>query len=106
MAAVFEIYNADGTLQIDLAKRLPRFLGSFTISNFSDTGRIDHAGFATGQPFFVNGPMANWIGNQPGYIPKIYAETTYIRWTYLDYDAAYRPAPSARFSVTVTYGVF
>jgi hypothetical protein len=54
---VYEIYNADGSLQFDLSGRVPRILGSLTISA---AGSLSNPGFLKGALFYTLNPTANF----------------------------------------------
>ncbi|MCI8210788.1 hypothetical protein AUC61_14720 [Pseudomonas sp. S25] len=47
---VFELYNADGSLQFDMAGRVPRILGSLVISG---AGSLINEGLRTGEMFYT-----------------------------------------------------
>lgn len=49
---VFELYNADGTLQLNLASRLTKYLGSVTITS-TVAGSISDPRLLQGTPWFV-----------------------------------------------------
>lgn len=50
---VFELYNADGSLQFNMAGRVPRVLGSLTIN---DAGSLQNSGLPTGDLFYIFSP--------------------------------------------------
>jgi hypothetical protein len=86
---VFELYNADGSLQFDLSARVPRVLGTVAISA---AGSLSHAGLATGELFYFFGLPVS-LGRLTAH-PTVTASGTTLSWT----------APST--PVQLTYGVF
>lgn len=96
--AYFDLYTATGALQVDLSRRLPRFLGTATTDVNLATGLITHAAFSTGSPIFL--VRDQWYGNFPDYIPKLTIDSGAIRWTYSGTST-----PSTRFAVTLDIGV-
>lgn len=98
MALVFEIRNPDGSMHLDLSKRVTRYIGTFTISASQPSGAITHPAFGVeGRPYFH--PVSPWVGNFPGSMPWIIARSNSITWEY-------RAANNSPMSVTIAYGVF
>ena len=86
---IFELYNADGSLQFDLAARVPRVLGTIDISA---AGSLSHPGLATGELFYFFG-LPIGLGRLTGY-PAVTSNGGTIAWT----------APST--PLQLTYGVY
>jgi hypothetical protein len=84
----FELYNADGTLQLDLSSRITKVLGTLYITG---AGSLSNAGLAAGTLFYVFNVTGQYI--KPGY-PTITQNGTTISWTA-------PPSP-----VHMTYGIY
>jgi hypothetical protein len=70
----FELYNADGSLQLDLSSRITKVLG---MQYITAAGSLSHAGFASGTLFYA----FNLAGNtRPGY-PTVTQNGNTISWT-------------------------
>jgi len=86
---LYEIFNADGSLKVDLASRIPRVLGVITIGA---AGSLSDPGFATGVLFYTLNPApGSYTLN--GY-PNVSLSGTTLSWG----------APTA--SLLLTYGVY
>lgn len=86
---VFEVYNPDGSLQFNLAGRVPRILGTVTITA---AGSLVDAGLLTGTLFYTLNPA---VGNYrvDGY-PAVSLSGSTLTWA----------APTG--SLILTYGVY
>lgn len=58
MAAVFELYRADGTLQLDLSSSLPQTLGVIDLGNYLESNTL----YASGTV-----PIPGWAGGKRGW---------------------------------------
>lgn len=86
---VFEVYNADGSLQFDLAARVPRILGSLTITA---GGSLGDAALLTGLLYYTLNPA---LGNyQIGGYPAVWQSGSTLNWG----------APNG--ALILTYGVY
>ncbi|QHG64362.1 hypothetical protein [Pseudomonas putida] len=82
MAQVFEIYDASGNLTVDLASRVPRYLGQVTVD--VTAGQVSHPAFAQGDAWYTMVPLND---NQDVYAGANYPAVTIdkannrITWT-------------------------
>lgn len=93
---VFEIYNADGSLQINLASRLTKYLGSIEI-NLNASGSLVDSRFLEGTGWYsCLNVDTNFRDNMP---PVVTFSDSTMTWTRGSFGAAYIPA-------TLVYGVY
>jgi len=87
MQVVYDIFDAQGRKRLDLTRRLPKYLGTYTISTtMGMSGVITHPAFGAGKPFCM---PRSWIGNQPGSVPQITLLADRITWRYPDNGVAF-----------------
>lgn len=77
MAAGLQVWDANGSLIVDLSTRLGRILGVTTFS--SSTGSITDADFASGTPFFIASPTSV---SSPSFGPKLTISGTTLSWDF------------------------
>ncbi|MCP3732003.1 hypothetical protein M9978_16380 [Sphingomonas sp. MG17] len=77
LAPVFRIRRPDGTVKLDLTKRMFRWLG--TVETGTSNGSIDHPGFAQGTPVWRVLPAA---ADAVGYAPKVTVSGITLSWTF------------------------
>ncbi len=95
-APVFELYNADGTLQINLASRLTKFLGSLTI-NLNAAGSIVDSRLLEGTGWYA---CLNTDTNfRDNITPSVSFSGNTMSWSQGSYGAGYYPG-------TLIYGVY
>lgn len=85
---VFELYNADGSLQFNMAGRVPRILGSFTITA---AGSLQNNGLTKGDLFFTLSPGEMFYLDS---YPTVTKNGSTLNWS----------KPSV--SMILTYGVY
>lgn len=74
---VFELYNADGSLQLDLSSRITKLLGSLEISQ---AGSFYSEGFSKGTLFYLFSPSRFGFANWTRY-PTITLSGNTLSWT-------------------------
>lgn len=72
---IFELYNADGSLQLDLSNRITTILGTVLIS---DAGSMNVPALARGTLFYVFNPQVG--ANTLGRYPKVTQNSTTLSW--------------------------
>lgn len=103
MAQGFQTFNADGSLDVDVSSRLPRFLGSVSISTSQTSGRVYNSGINANTDiwWFLLGATTNFSAadtSSPTYeYPTITKGNGYLEWSF----------PTGRaLSCTLLYGVY
>jgi len=103
MAAGMQVYNSNGTLDVDITDRLPRFLGTARIDGNSESGIIYNSGIRTGTNiwWFILSPTTNFNNpeaSSPRYeYPVITQGEGFLSWRF----------PSGRkLACTLLYGVY
>ncbi|MCP3729246.1 hypothetical protein M9978_02295 [Sphingomonas sp. MG17] len=94
--AVLRIWRPDGSLKVNLSKRLCRRLGSVVTGTVD--GSIDHPGFALGHPRWqvlsTSGDMSQ------SYAPQVSVSGNTLSWAF---EGGYE---GTRSSCIIRYGVF
>lgn len=72
---VFELYNADGSLQLNLGSRVPKIL---THQYITAAGAYADAAFTKGQMFYIFNPIAD---SRLDSYPTVTQNGTTVSWT-------------------------
>ena len=93
----FSLFNPNGSLQADLTKRLPKYLGTYSITGSQQTGTITHPEFSPGRPFLLSLQWPSGVDNTPRV--AIFADR--IEWRYDQPVGQYPGVP-----VSFDFGVY
>lgn len=103
MAQGMQVYNEDGTLDVDVTSRLPRLLGSATIGGSKTSGTIQNAGITANNNiwWFLLSATTNYAASYGDKVQYEYPTITQgngcLNWKF----------PSGRkLSCTIIYGVY
>ncbi|WP_430448205.1 MAG: hypothetical protein ACQZ2J_15680 [Pseudomonas piscis] len=75
----FDVYNADGTLQMDLASRLTRVLGVVDV-NIAVDGSLNNSELLNGTPWFVI-TIESGTFDAGGLLPTVKFSGATLTWT-------------------------
>jgi hypothetical protein len=95
MPAGIQIFNADGSVHVDITTRLTKIIGALTIDGSAGSGSISHAAFSLGIPWVF--PLG-WVSGTFGSLPVFVPYSDRIDWYYVN------PSGS-RVGVDVLYGI-
>lgn len=87
-----QVWNADGSLQIDTNTNLGRFLG--TVETGGVNGSLDVPGFAQGTPWFL--VMLLGVASYNTFVPQVTIAGNTISWNYT----------SGNFNALIYFGVY
>ena len=93
----FELFRPDGSLEMNLASRLTKFLGSVSI-NLNQSGSLVNPDLLIGTPWYVCFSEADNF-SQGSYVPNITFSGDTMTWTRTSSGTAF-------FAGTILYGVY